>query len=198
MHPDAAASAVKHRARLRDGSEVEVRPLRPDDGPRLVRLFDRLSPQTVHRRFLSPIREPSAEGIVRLLDVDHEGREAVVAVAGDEIRGVARYARLPEYPQRAEVAVVVEDGWQGRGMARLLLRLLTAAARRHGIQSFEGTILSENRPIVRVLSRIWPSARFRVLGTETLVEIPLRRGGEPAAQAPSAGRESASGDAVGR
>ena len=73
---------------------VETRPVRPDDGPLFCRLWDRLSPETVYRRFHAPLRSPPL-GAHRLVEVDHDLREALVAVVGGEVVGVARYDRSP-------------------------------------------------------------------------------------------------------
>lgn len=160
---------------LRDGSQVELRPLERQDRQRLVRLFKRLSPETVYRRFLSPIQEPSEGGLDRLLDLDHREREAVAAVSGEEVIGVARYARTPGTGS-ADLAVVVEDAWQGRGLGRFLLERLAELARRRGIDRFTATIHSENRPAIRVLRRSFPAASFRLDGTEVDAELPLEPG----------------------
>ena len=112
---------------LRDGARIVIRPIRPEDADALVRGFEALSPELRYRRFLSPMNRLSA-GLVRYLtDVDHHDHEALVAeVPGDELAGVARYVRIEEEPQTAEVAVAVVDGWQGRGVASEILSRLAA------------------------------------------------------------------------
>src|SRR5712691_1371214 len=90
--------------------------LEPGDGPALRRLFYRLSPQTLYRRFHSPVVRPEQTHPERLLDVDHHDREAVVALVDGEIVGVARYARW-KGTSRADLAVVVADDWQRQGLA---------------------------------------------------------------------------------
>src|SRR5437763_389765 len=77
---------------LADGSSLQLRPLEPDDGALLVRLFFRLSPETVYRRFLSPIPDPYRPEMRRLLEVDHRRREALAALSAGEVVAVARYA----------------------------------------------------------------------------------------------------------
>src|SRR4029077_15901841 len=103
--------------------QVGLAKLEPSDGELLRRLFYRLSPETVYRRFHSPIVRPEQARPDRLLDLDHHDREAVVALDGGEIVGVARYFRQPG-ADTAEVAVVVADAWQGQGLATRLLGLL--------------------------------------------------------------------------
>jgi GNAT superfamily N-acetyltransferase len=129
---------------LRDGRVAHLRPIRPDDAVRLRRMFDRLSADTVYLRFFSPVRRPSEDALRYLASVDHRDRLAVVAESADEIVGVARCDRTPD-DDRAEVAVVVEDAWQGRGLARLLLGRLGAEARLRGIVELVATVLPENR-----------------------------------------------------
>src|SRR3712207_839678 len=113
---------------------VDTRPVRPDDGPLFCRLWDRLSPETVYRRFHSPLRHPPADAR-RFVEVDHDLREALVAVVGGRGVGVARSARPPVAPATADVAVVVEDAWQGVGVGCHLLAELTELAARRGVRT---------------------------------------------------------------
>src|SRR3954447_25488084 len=94
---------------------LTTRPVRADDDVRLVRMWPRLSAETVYRRFHSPVRGLPPATVHHLVEVDHDLREALVAEVGDEVVGVARYDRSPADPDGAEFAVVVEDAWQGVG-----------------------------------------------------------------------------------
>lgn len=125
------------------GTPVTLRTIEPDDVDRLRRLFYRFSPETVYWRFFTPIHTPKEEVLRRFAVVDHRERDAVVAAAGDEIVGVARYDQAPGTDE-ADTAVVVEDAWQGRGLAKALLRRLAELAREHGIRVFTALILGEN------------------------------------------------------
>jgi GNAT superfamily N-acetyltransferase len=129
---------------------LTIRPIRPDDEDRLGRMFWRLSPDTVYRRFFSPVKAPRASVLRHLASVDHDLREALVAEADGEIIGVARYDRSPGDRTRAEVAVVVEDAWQRRGVASTLLRGLGETAKGHGVEAFTGTMLGDNVPAARL------------------------------------------------
>jgi GNAT superfamily N-acetyltransferase len=157
---------------LRDGSEVELRPLEADDRERLVRLFYRLSPESIYHRFLSPLNEPIDAGLDRLVDLDHHDREAVAAMSGDEVVGVARYFRNRE-GTTADVAVLIEDAWQGRGLGVVLIERLQELARGRGINAFTATILSENRPALRMVRRVFPAAILTADGTETTALMPF-------------------------
>ena len=153
-------------------AQVQVRPLEKNDRQRLVGMFRRLSPETIYRRFLSPIHEPSESGLSRLLDLDHSDREGLAAIVGDDIVGIARYGRLAD-PGTAEVAVVVQDSWQHRGVSLLLLENLAKLARQRGVTAFKATIMSDNSAAIRMVKRAVPSATFRLEGTEVLAHLPL-------------------------
>src|SRR4051794_41615861 len=96
--------------------QVATRPVRPDDEQRFHRLWPRLSPDTVYRRFHSPLRTLPPAVVHRLGVVDHDRREALVAVVGGEVVGGARYHPQPRRPARAEVPLLVEDAWPGQGV----------------------------------------------------------------------------------
>jgi GNAT superfamily N-acetyltransferase len=136
---------------------VTTRPVRPDDAPLFCRLWDRLSPETVYRRFHAPLRQPPAEAH-RLVEVDHDLREALVAVVGGEVVGVARYDRSPADPGTADVAVVVEDAWQGVGVGRQLLGELTELAARRGVRSLTADVQADNDRMVGLVRRLLPGA----------------------------------------
>ncbi len=159
---------------LADGSSVRLRPLEPDDGPLLIRLFYRLSAESVYRRFMSPIPDPYRPQLRRLLDVDHRDREALAAISREgEVIGVARYARDAADAERADIAVVVEDRWQRRGLGRALTRRLAAVARRRGIAAFHADLLSENRGAIRLLRGLSAATRFRSSAGAMEADVPL-------------------------
>ncbi len=136
---------------------VTTRPVRPDDAPLFCRLWERLSPETVYRRFHAPLRSPPADAH-RLVEVDHDLREALVAVVGGEVVGVARYDRSPADPATADVAVVVEDAWQGVGVGRQLLGELTELAARRGVRSLTADVQADNDRMVGLVRRLLPGA----------------------------------------
>ena len=134
---------------LADGGTVHIRPITPDDADRLREFYSRLSPETVYNRFFSMARTLPAREVERFTRVDHDERAAVVALLRDAIVGVCRYDRLPGSAD-AEVAVVVEDAHQGRGVGALLLEHLEAAARERGIERFVADVLPSNRRMLAV------------------------------------------------
>ncbi|MGY1602182.1 N-acetyltransferase family protein [Geodermatophilus sp. SYSU D00815] len=137
---------------------VATRPVRPDDLPAFLRLWPRLSAETRYRRFHAPVRRFPMAFVRHLVQVDHDAREAVVAVVGGEVVGVARYDRSPTDPSSAEFAVVVEDAWQGAGLGRQLLRDLTELAARRGVRELTATVQADNDRMLRLIRRLLPGA----------------------------------------
>lgn len=133
---------------LSDGGTIHVRPIRPDDADRLRALHDRLSPEAVYYRFFTPMPRLSDTMVERLVNVDYHDRMAIVAQLGDALIAVARYDLIDT--DRAEVAFVVDDAHQGRGLGTLLLEHLIVIARANGIGRFEAQTLSDNQAMLRV------------------------------------------------
>ncbi len=157
----------------RDLATVVCRPIRPDDALRLVRMFPRLSAETLYRRFFSPVVKPDLERIRYLCEVDHDRREALVALVGDDVIGVARYDRDPQDPRQAEVAVLVEDAWQGRGVGRFLMRRLGEVAHRNGVRRFRADVLASNDAPVKLARAVAPMVEVSFADGETHLLIPL-------------------------
>ena len=138
---------------LRDGGTVHVRPIRPSDGPGIRALHGRLSPETIYFRFLSPLPTLSPKLLERFVRVDYVDRMALVALLGGEIIAVGRYERLPSLAgpgDQAEVAFLVDDAHQGRGLGTVLLEQLAALARAAGITRFVADTLPDNSRMLRV------------------------------------------------
>jgi acetyl coenzyme A synthetase (ADP forming)-like protein len=141
---------------LADGGTVRIRPIRRDDAPLHRAFFERLSPETRYLRFFSPKPTISETEVEHFTSVDYRDRMAFVALTGGRIIAVARYDRLPrpgddpEAPTEAEVAFVIDDQHQGRGIGSMLLELLAAAAREAGIERFTAEVLPDNQRMLRV------------------------------------------------
>jgi RimJ/RimL family protein N-acetyltransferase len=142
--------------RLRDGEQILVRPIRPDDREELAAGVRRLSPKSRYRRFFTPTSELSASELSYLTEVDHHDHEALVALEPDSLHGigVARFVRSREDPELAEVAVAVADSWQNRGVATVLLDRLTQRAREEGVHRFSAEILADNRPMLDLIDEL--------------------------------------------
>lgn len=165
---------------LRDGSTVLIRPIRRSDEQLLRRGWERLSPESRYRRFLSPMQRLSDSQLRYLTDVDHHDHEALIAVdaSSGEGLGVARYVRTE--PGAAEFAVTVVDDCQGRGLGSALLELLTGRAREEGISRFGALLLADNDEMLDLLRRLGPVRILsRQQGTVTVdVELPPGGAGE--------------------
>jgi RimJ/RimL family protein N-acetyltransferase len=153
--------------------EVTTRPVRPADRTLFYRLWPRLSAETVYRRFHAPVHRLPDETVRRLVTVDHDLREAVVAVVGGEVVGVARYDRAPEDPSSAEIAVLVEDAWQGAGVGRQLLAGLRDLAARRGVRTFTATVQPDNQPVLGLLRRLLPGSTVTADADVLTVTSPL-------------------------
>jgi GNAT superfamily N-acetyltransferase len=151
------------------GDAFRVRAMTPEDRDGLRGMFSRLSEDTIYKRFLMPY--PSVpEWMVSHL-ADHRGGESLVAVAGGQVVGHAMYA--PELGGEAEVAIVVEDGWQSRGVGKALLAGLARSARRHGIRTFTADVLGENRRMMGLLNSLFGEVESRAASGAYHVRIPL-------------------------
>jgi GNAT superfamily N-acetyltransferase len=160
-----------------DGVELTVRPITIGDAERLARLFTRLSPSSVHFRFFSPIARPPRAALLRLADVDHGRRDALVALDGDEIVAVARYDGRPDdgpgTSHQAEIALTVEDAWQHRGLGKRLARRLAELATGRGYDTFVATMLPDNRAALGLVHKLVPDATIRWAGGEYEASLPL-------------------------
>ena len=132
--------------------------LEPGDGELLGRLFGRLSPQSIYHRFFSPISRPDLFQ-ASLRRVDHHDREAIAAVVGGEVVGVAQYSRKPG-ERFADMAVVVADDWQRQGLGTRLIAALAGRAAAEGIESFTVDIQGDNFPALKLFKRVAPGARM--------------------------------------
>jgi acetyltransferase len=140
---------------LRGGRSVRIRPIRPDDEPRLVDLYERLSRDSAYQRFFTLMRHLPSDWYHFFANVDYVRRLALVAeretVAGVQLIGVGRYEPSSE-PATAELAFVVEDGWQERGLGAILLEAILDAAAARGIERFRADVLADNYRMLRLFT----------------------------------------------
>jgi GNAT superfamily N-acetyltransferase len=134
---------------LGDRTTVRVREISSDDDDALRAFHLRLSPESIVLRFFGPHPRLSDAEVERFTHVDGVDRFALVAEQASEIVAVARYDRAPGRDE-AEVAFVVADAHQGRGLGTILLQHLAHAARRHDIRWFLADTLSENFRMLNV------------------------------------------------
>ena len=135
---------------LTDGRTAHLRPVRPDDADDLVRFYDRVSAESKYLRFFAPYPRLSRADVQRFTRVDYDNRVALVIRLADEMIAIGRYDKVAR--DQAEVAFLVEDAHQGRGIAQLLLEHLAEAARERGITRFLAEVLPQNRRMVKVFA----------------------------------------------
>jgi GNAT superfamily N-acetyltransferase len=133
------------------GTNIHVRPIKPEDASRLVTFHMSLTPRSVYRRFFSAHPRLSDAEVTRFTCLDYFDRLALIAEVGERMVAVARYDHLPGTTE-AEVAFVVAEDLQHHGIASTLLELLAHAARRAGITTFVASTLAENREMLGVFT----------------------------------------------
>ncbi|HEX9766762.1 MAG TPA: GNAT family N-acetyltransferase [Nitriliruptorales bacterium] len=155
---------------LASGTQLRIRPALPDDGVELQEGLKRLSERTRWLRFHAPVDHLTNAQLRYLVEVDHHDREALVAevrvaVGNWQPVAVARWDCDRERPEQAEIAIVVEDAYQGRGIGRRLLARLAEVAVEEGITLFTGEILAENRDMLAMLDHIGVATEATLEGT---------------------------------
>jgi len=146
----------ERQLKLRDGSGVRIRPIRPDDAPRLQEFHSRLSGDTVYQRFFAIVKRLPADWARDLATVDYRQRLALVveAYAGGEwvLIAVGRYDATGE-ADTVEVAFVVQDSWQNRGLGTTVFEEILQAATARSYLRFRAYVLADNRRMLDLITR---------------------------------------------
>jgi RimJ/RimL family protein N-acetyltransferase len=151
--------------------DVIVRPIRAEDQPALQRWFATVSPESRYARFLGFVTELSPKQWSYLTEVDGHDHVAYLAWHEGRIAGVARWIRYPEEPDLAEVAFLVGDDVQRRGIGTRLCAQLVDAARDHGVRRFRAYVLPHNLGIRRLLGA---PAFERIHDSGGVIEVTIR------------------------
>jgi len=161
--------------RLKDGTEVLLRPIRPEDEPMEAELISGLSEETSRFRFFQPIRNITHEMLVRYCNIDYDREMAIIAeyTKGRKKRniGVGRLITEPG-EKRAEFAVVVADDFQGQGLGKKLVDVLIGIGEEKGLESIYGIVLPDNTKMI-VLCRAL-GFEIKRADEEIVVELRLR------------------------
>jgi RimJ/RimL family protein N-acetyltransferase len=139
---------------LSDGTRALIRPIEPDDKLQMAGCLSCLSRETIHKRFLAAKPRFTSAELRYLTEVDGVDHIALVAALADEpevLLGVVRCVRLEQGGDTAEMAIVVGDEWQGKGLGRALAARLSEAAAAAGIRRLTATMLADNEPAQRVI-----------------------------------------------
>lgn len=161
--------ALEGRVRLRDGTTVRVRPVRPTDAPRLQEMIERSDPRDIRLRFLHAMRHLPDQMATRLSRIDYARDMAFVAVAPGtrKLVGVSRLAADRD-GDGAEYAIFVRTDWKGRGLGRALMLRLIDHARDSALAALYSEVLAENDRMLRLCRELG----FRI---ERAVEPSVRR-----------------------
>ncbi|WP_112490097.1 bifunctional acetate--CoA ligase family protein/GNAT family N-acetyltransferase [Streptomyces bacillaris] len=142
---------------LRDGGTARIRPITTDDAERLVSFYEQVSDESKYYRFFAPYPRLSDRDVHRFTHHDYVDRVGLAVTIGGEFIGTVRYDRINEQGRpasapadEAEVAFLVQDAHQGRGVASALLEHIAAVARERGIRRFAAEVLPANTKMIKV------------------------------------------------
>ncbi len=162
---------LEERAVLRTGEEVLLRPIRPEDEAAHAAFFASLDDEDMRMRFMTVIKPPDHDTLVRFTQIDYDREMCFIAERGAETLGVVR-ARADPDGERAEYAIIVRSDMKGAGLGSLLTRKMIDYCRARGIGELFGTVLAENRPMRELAADF--SFTTRGTGDGTTVEIVLK------------------------
>ncbi len=147
----------EREAQTKDGYPFFIRPIKPEDAPLMVDLFNSLSPRSIYHRFFTPLKRLSSNTLVLLTQIDYDRDMALVALDRskpvERMLGVARLMSDPDVT-RSEFAVLVADRWQGKGIGATLMKDLLLIAQGRGIKVIYGIILAENRQMLTLARKL--------------------------------------------
>lgn len=145
------------RLQLADGTDIVIRPIRPEDAEMEQEFVRNLSKESRYMRFMQSLRELTPDMLVRLTQIDYDREMAFLALTrqdGQDVEmGVARYAINPD-KMSCEFALVIADEWQNRGLGGLMMQTLIDAARAKGLRTIEGEVLPHNHGMLKLMQRL--------------------------------------------
>jgi acetyltransferase len=145
------------KAQLNDGTDIVIRPIRPEDADMEAKFVRELSDESKYFRFMNSFHELSQEMLVRFTQIDYHNEMALIAVTrrgfDEEQIGVARYSTNVDKTS-CEFALVVSDQWRGRGIAHHLMTNLMEIARDRNLETMEGQVLSDNSRMLELVASL--------------------------------------------
>lgn len=150
------------RRPLKDGTEVTIRPIRPEDAEMEQDFVQRLSAESKYFRFMETVSELSTSMLVRFTQIDYDREMALVATrehnGGEQQIGVARYVTLPD-GETCEFAIAISDEVQGQGLGSMLMRRLIEVAAGEGLKTMQGDVLANNTKMLGLMRHLGFSIR---------------------------------------
>jgi len=160
IHP--YPSHLVSHSQLADGTDITLRPIRPEDAEIEQDFVRRLSPEAKYFRFMETLHELSRDMLIRFTQLDYSRELAFIATlkqGGQEIEvGVARYFTNPD-GESGEIALVVADEWQNQGIGTRLMGCIIEAALEKNFHSLEGEVLADNVKMLRLMRKLGFSER---------------------------------------
>lgn len=178
--------AESERVALGPGIEVLIRPIRPTDKALLQEGFSSLTPESRYQRFFAPVERLTDSDLIYLTEVDHSEHEALIAIDPEDgsLVGVARYIKTKvrnsdtNVKNEAEVAIIVSDAWQGKGLGTALLQRLVKRAAEEGVEYFLALVLESNTSATELFVNLVPDMARTVRGAPGQVEIRIELPGQ--------------------
>ena len=167
----------EYRTTVQDIGEILVRPVKPEDAPLFVTLFDRLSRQSIYNRFFGHLKRLPASMLARFTQIDYDREIALVGIleegTDEKLMGVSRI--IPEHGgMSAEFAVMVADEWHGKGIGATLLKQCLLIAKKRNMPQVWGIVLAENRQMLALGRKLGFKIERRESGGEFLLSINLQ------------------------
>lgn len=150
---DPKVQKYRTQFKTKDGIEVTYRPIRPDDDNKILEFYYSLSRETVYFRFFSGRKNVPKSRIRQYTHIDYQRNFALVVEANGKIVGIGHFIST-ENPETAEMAVVMHDDWQNKGIGTHLLRYLISIAKERGIKHITATVLLENYKILKTIEKL--------------------------------------------
>ncbi|MEM1325175.1 MAG: GNAT family protein [Bacteroidota bacterium] len=143
-----------HPVVLRDGTLLQLRPIHPKDGAQAADFKSRVSPESIYNRFLGYLPPLSKEVIERFTEVDYEREIAMVAESIEDEKEPVAVARLASLEgSRAELAIIIADAWQRKGLGTLLIQYMVKVAIKMKFDTIYASYFAENKAIEKLMQR---------------------------------------------
>jgi len=169
---------LKRYVTLEDGTRLLIRPIKPSDATMKQHLFYALSKDSVAKRYLGPLKSLSWDRVWPYVIVDYQNEMVLVAVVSEggveSMVGIGSYSRIPR-TELAEVALVVRDDWQGKGIGTELLKYLIDLARSKGFLGLKAWVLVENTAMMHLFKKCGYQMKYRVEDSVYEVFVDLRQ-----------------------